>query len=156
VNGRDSTYAIFALLLAAGASGCDTLSGVTRRAELPSAPPEPCVLRALESIEGIGDIRQEVREGGRPITLSGIQEASTVHYYFYTYGGLRGNLYFHQDYKGRVELTQGYAYLNQPAPQEEIDLIYPVMRQVESRLQEECALPELEVEEYCMGVRCGF
>jgi hypothetical protein len=52
--------------------------------------------------------------------------------------------------------VQGYARLNKAPPQAEIDVVRPIMRQLERRLEAECGLRDLSVniKEWCSGVKC--
>jgi hypothetical protein len=136
--------------------GCDVVYGVSRRAEVSHLPLEHCVRFALQSIDGVANVRHEVQEGSRRITLTGLQKPEIVHYFFYEFQSLRGNLYFIQNYKDAIEFNQAYIYINEKPPQREIDLIYPLMRQIETKLEHECGLAELELNmvEYCSGVKC--
>ena len=131
--------------------------GVRRQAFVPNVPSSACVIQSLKSTPGVTNVRYEARTvGGRTLTLTGLKPPDTFHDYFYDIQGHSGNLYFSEDYKGRVEFIQGYLRLNKTPPQAEIDIIRPVMRQLESRLEVECGLPDLAVniKEMCFGVKC--
>jgi hypothetical protein len=68
--------------------GCDVLRGVNRRAFVRSVPPSDCVIRSLESIQGVNNIRYEMRTGGRTLTWTGLKAPDTLHYYFYDLQGI--------------------------------------------------------------------
>ena len=137
-------------------TGCDAIRGVNRRALVRYVPPSDCVIGSLQSIQGVSSVRYEVRTGGTPLTWTGLKPPEKLHYYFYDLQGLHGNLYFSEDYKGKVEFWQGYIMINRTPRQVEIDTIRPVMRQLERQLETECALPNLSVtiKEWCSGVKC--
>jgi hypothetical protein len=151
-----SRFGIVVLLSVLCLVGCDVIRGVSRRASLPSLPPSSCVIRSLESVQGVTNVSYKPQTGGTPITWTGTKPSDMVHYYFYDFQGLSGNLYFLKDYKGRVEFSQGYITVNKPVPQAEIDILRPVMRQLEQRLEAECGLYGLvaNIKETCSGVTC--
>ena len=134
----------------------DPVTGVIRKAALLRLPEPECVVRALASIEGLSGIEHQTEEGGRPITLTGIQAPTTIYRYPYRLGALEGDIYFQRDYAGRVQLRQTYLYGGDSiAPQSEIDRIYPVMLEIEERLRARCSVGAFEVQESCISVRCG-
>ncbi len=144
-------------MAAIGLMACDSLSGVIRSAEVPHLPNAACVVEALESIPGVTRVRHQIEEGGRPLTLHGVERPDTLHYYFYEVDGVPGSLYFVQDYLGRVDLRQGNVYLNREMPKKEFDTIYPVMRALERNLEQHCGLSDLTlaVQEYRSGIGRG-
>jgi hypothetical protein len=142
-------FALYPFILA----GCDTISGVNRRALVSKIPSVACVDHMLKKVDGICAIRHEVKEGGRPLTLTGIKPPNALHYFFYKVHGLNGYFYFDQNFEGKIEFNQGYTYINAIPPQEEMDLILPVMKQIELLLESECNL-ELNIVEHCMLVEC--
>jgi len=137
--------------------GCDSLSGVTRSADVPYLPSTECVTHALEAIPGVTRVRHKVEQGGRPLTWHGLERADTLYYYHYEVEGVPGSLYFVQDYQGRVEFHQGRVYINRRMPRQEFDTIYPIMQAVERQLELHCGLIDLTpaVDEHRSGIDCG-
>lgn len=154
---RSTRATLLIVAIALGLLACDSLSGVTRSAEVPHLPSAECVIRALESIPGVTDVRHRVEEGGRPLTWHGMERPASLHYYSYAIDGVPGSLYFVQDHWGRVEFHQGHVYVNRRMPQAEFDTIYPVMQAVEERLEQHCGLIQLTlaVHERREGIGCA-
>lgn len=100
---RTNAAVLFSFFILAG---CDALRGVNRRALVRYAPASDCVIRSLQSIQGISNVRYEAHTGGRSLTWTGLKPPDKLHYYFYDFQALSGNLYFLEDYKGKVEFVQ--------------------------------------------------
>jgi hypothetical protein len=139
------------------AAFCDYIAGISRTARISEMPPATCIESAISSVGGVESVRHEVREGSRPLTLTGIKPPDTVHYFFYT-TRQQGGAVLHVliDYKGETELAQSLFAINQTPSQEDIDAIRPVMLQVEHALEAQCGLASLStaLEELCTGVEC--
>lgn len=123
--------------------GCDSLSGVVRSADVPSLPDVECVVHALESVPEVSHVTYEFEEGARPLTWHGIERPDSLHYFRYEVDGVRGSLYFVEDYQGRVEFHQGCVYINRQMPRQDFDTIYPIMKVVERQLEQHCGLTDL-------------
>jgi len=130
--------------------GCDLLYGIRRTAPVNEAPSFACIEAAIRSVEGIDQVRHEVREGGRPLTFTGIQKPDEVHYFFYGSGEVGATLMISIDYAGDVTFDQSLCRVNHPVPQEQIDAVRPLMIRIEHAIQEQCGLPRLSesVEEW--------
>jgi hypothetical protein len=138
-------------------AGCDYIAGVDREAFVRNVPPSTCVIKSLESIQGVTNVRYEARAGGKSLTLTGLKPPDTYHYYFYDFQGLSGGLYFLENYERQIQFSQGYTRVNKLPPQAEIDIIRPLMLQIERRLEAGCGLTDLAVniKESCSsGVKC--
>ena len=148
----------FALLACLSLAGCDTFYGVSRYTDnFSPAPLDSCVIEAVESIDGISKVTFQVEDGGRPLTLHGIEKPDQIHRFWYEYKGIRNNFYFAVTYQGAVEYHHGYGCLNCRPPQAVIDKIYPVFASVEGAIEAHCGLVgfKARVKEGCAGVRCG-
>ena len=132
------------------------MRGVTRVAYYETVPDNECVMASARSIDGLTDIEHITESGGRALTFRGIEEANLVHRYWYTYKGIKNDFYFVESYNGKVEFRHGYGCLNCYPPQEIIDTIYPLVVQLENKLQEQCGVSGLAtgVKEFCSGVEC--
>jgi len=80
-----------------------------------------------------------------------------LHYYFYDFQSVSAYLYFSKDYKGKVEFNQAYTAVNATPPQVRVDMMRPVMRELERKLEADCGLQNLvmNIEERCSGVKCS-
>ncbi len=136
--------------------GCDFLYGVSRTGYINHRLPKECVFQAIQSIPGIKNLKYEFREGSKPITLSGIQKSDEIHHFFYQYQELGGVLYFVVDYQGKTEIFNSYMYTNKKPPQKHIDILRPVMKEIELALETKCDLKSFasRIVEHCNGITC--
>lgn len=146
------TLFIFLVLLV---TGCDTINGVTRYTDtMPSAPSVKCVEEAISSIEDVESVSYSLEEGGRPLTLHGIEKPDVVHRFWYEYKGIKGNVFFVVHYNGTAEYDHSYGCINCTPPQELIDRLYPGMRAIDEAVKTRCGLAS-PLNERCQGVSCG-
>jgi hypothetical protein len=143
--------------IALACTGCDTISGLQRRAAVQSLPVADCAVAAIGSVEGVRDVKHRSEVGGRPLTLRGLKPPDQIERYSYRFSGLSTNLYFLRQYDGKVDFHSTLICMNCVPPQEDIDAIRPVMRKVEAALASQCGLAELPaaVRESCTNVSCG-
>jgi hypothetical protein len=135
-------YLILAISLAL--CGCDTISGVSRSATVHRVPDLQAVKAHMEGYSEINEVGLSEREGGRPLTLTGIHKPDEVYYLSYSGGeNVRGTLMFEKDYKGKVVYSQYLMMMNRRAPQAWIDATWPVMKKLEKDLEENFGLPEI-------------
>ena len=80
------TIAALLVALAMVATGCDTISGVTRSANIRSLPDLQKVQSHIARYPEIKEVKMEQRVGSRPLTLTGIKPADEVYYLSY-FGG---------------------------------------------------------------------
>lgn len=132
------------------------MRGVTRVAYFESYPSNACVLSSVRAIDGVSNVEYSEEEGGKPLTLHGIEKPNIIHRYWYTYRGINNNFYFVESYDGSVEFHHGYGCLNCYPPQDVVDTIYPFILKLEMQLHDKCEIKDLEsgVQEYCNGVEC--
>jgi copper chaperone CopZ len=136
-------------------AGCDYLHGVSRyTGEIPIAPPSKCVEEAISSVDGVTNVSYSLEEGGRPLTLHGIQQSDQVHRFWYEYKGIKSNVYFISHYNGTADYHHSYGCINCTPPQEVIDRLYPGMRAIDQAVTSHCGLA-VPIHERCSGVRCG-
>lgn len=136
--------------------GCDRYYGVARTASVSSPLSHSCLEVALQQTKGVSEITYKFSEGDRPITLSGIKPASQVHYYFYKAGSINGYIYAETSYDGISSIRQTYGELHFKPSQEEIDLIRPLMREIERNVEMACGIDGFAqtIKESCIGVSC--
>ena len=141
---------IFLLLLGFLVS-CDTMYGVKRSARLDYFVDHNCVREALGNVEGVSDVRYQYSEGGRPITITGLQEPDKVHYYHYKTQEINGVLYVQTNYEKESIIWQGYLEILEIPPQAHIDKIRPVMDRIEEKIGPSCGIENFQVimEEDC-------
>lgn len=110
-------------------------------------PDLECVEEVLRSIPEVRDVKYWTREGGRPLTWSGIQRADRAHYFRYELDNVSPTLLVVVDYKGRVELSQHLLSMGSPLPPGSIEEARPVMQKIEQALAEHCGTGTLDVRE---------
>lgn len=130
------TTAALLVALAMVATGCDTISGVTRSASIRSLPDLQKVQSHIEMYPEIKEVKMEQRVGSRPLTLNGIKPADEVFYLSY-FGGesVRGTLWFERNFRGEVMYHQSLIGINRPPPQALIDATWRVMKKIEADLE---------------------
>src|SRR5207249_4851123 len=80
--------------------GCDTISGVSRSAVVRRIPDLQKLKNFIQGYPEISGVKFQAREGGRPLTLTGIKKADEVYYLSYSGGeNIRGTLMFERNYK---------------------------------------------------------
>lgn len=133
-----ATFASLALL-----PGCDVLYGIRRSASMEGVPSYSCIESAIRSVEEIDEVRHEVRESGRTLTFTGLQEPDEVHYFHYSSGEVGASLMVLVDHAGDVTFQQHLCRMNRPFPQSEIDAVRPLMIRIEHAIEERCGIPGL-------------
>jgi len=135
--------------------GCDTFYGISQQSNPFSPFPNmQCVLDSAGAIDGVLNLEYSTEEGGRVVTLSGIQQPEIVHRFRYTYKEIEGDFYFVQSYNDKATFGHSYGGLNWKPPQENIDNIYPFFSTLEDKLRKDCNFKSMHVRNYCSGVKC--
>lgn len=150
--------ALAPFVISATLTACDPIYGVARPGRVAFMPPPAQVDSILRSVPGVDSVEYEVSEGGREITLHGLEPPDTTYTFIYRGAGeLWGALQFTVDAHHRVEYLQSSQRMNQRPPQREIDVVLPVMREIEARLETRAGLVGLRdsVRQTCRGVRCS-
>lgn len=132
-------------------SGCDTLYGISRRAEINTCPSKTEVEKLLYSLPEISTVRYERDEGGVPLTLTGLKEPPVIHTYMYSGAtNVSGVLQFNIDHKNTVSYSQTLLAFGSPPPQEMMDATLPVMIKIEKLLETKLNITNLtsSVEKY--------
>jgi hypothetical protein len=143
------------LLLPVLLAGCDHIAGVVRQtSQMPSAPSPQCVQEAASSIEGMTNVAYSLEQGGRPLTLHGIEKPDQVHRIQYRYAGVNGNLYFIVRCDGSATYHHTYICINCTPLQSNVDTIYPAMLAIDEAVRSRCGL-SAPIHEVCRGIRCG-
>lgn len=139
-------------------AGCDTIYGVSHSTtDFTPIPPDSCIVAALQSIPGMSDVSSRLEEGGRPLTLHGIEKPEQIHRFFYVYSGVRGSLFYSVSFEGHAEFYHSYISINSRPPQDRVDRIYPAFKAVDEALETRCGMADLtlKIRETCNGVHCG-
>ena len=137
--------------------GCHSMYGIRHHARLIEKPSIDCIENVLRTKAEIKDVKLSKEEGGRPLTFGGIEKANQIYRFSYLVGNLHGDFYFTENYKGEVEYTQTYLYMDAIPPQSEIDIILPVIIDIEQSLDNNCGFVNLikKVERSCSAsIKC--
>lgn len=140
-------------------SACDPAYSVRRYAELPALPDLSCIEAVVQSAPGVKHVEYEAPLGARPLTWSGVQEASQIHSFFYR-GEDReiwGQIQVTKDHKGAVSFVQNQTTVNDRPPNPAAVLVSrKIMRSIEIALAEKCGLSQLpaSIKERCLRLNC--
>ena len=117
-------------------TGCDTLSGVSRSAQINKLPDIPAIAKHINNYPEIDKAYIKSRNGSRPITSDGVKKSDKLYYIFY-YGGtnIKGNILFLENYKGEVYYSQSLTVMNRKCPPEWIKATVPIMEKIERDLK---------------------
>lgn len=149
---------VWIVLAALALTGCDFIYGVRRFEELPTLPDLACVESVVRAAPCVEDVKYEREDGGRPLTLTGIQRPTEV--YSFIYRGPKSNvlgvLQLVRDYDDKVRFDQTYLTMNFFPDPAIVAATRPVMRQIELALARECGLEELPaaIQEECSHAEC--
>lgn len=136
-------------------AGCDFIHGVARyTGPMPIAPSAKCVEEAIAAVDGVKNVSYSQEEGGRPLTLHGIEKPNQVHRFWYEYKGIKSNVYYVVHYDGTAEYHHSYGCINCTPPQELIDRLRPGMLAIDEAVSSRCGLT-VPIHESCSGVTCG-
>jgi hypothetical protein len=137
--------------------GCDSLYGVSRYTPVGEVRlPIECMIEATKAVSGVSGVEHRIEQGGRELTLSGVQQPETIDRFLYSYDGLQGNFYFRTNYKGVVEFHHTYIDINRRPAQSEIDRIRPAMIEIENSIRKRCDVDlSTKAIESCIEVTCG-
>ena len=127
---------ISVMLLGTILSGCDTIHGVNRKAEVYSLPDFKAVVSHIKKYPEIDEVEYRVDIGGKPLTFSGIKPPDKI--YYISYKGRKnvsGTIHFKKDYNGNITFNQYLLQMNSRPPQEQIDATVPVMEKIEKDLE---------------------
>lgn len=146
---------VLLLVVSALVVGCDHIHGVARyTAPMPLTPSVQCVKEAVSSVGGVSNVSYSLEQGGRPVTLHGIEKSDQVHRFWYEYKGIKSNAYLVARYDGSATYHHSYGCINCTPPQGTIDTLYPGMRAIDEAVWSRCGL-SLPIHESCSGVKCG-
>jgi hypothetical protein len=143
--------------LSVSATACDFVYGVSRTAPIYNDPTPQCVERVLRSVPEIATVSHRQSKGSRPITWSGLHDADVVETFLYSGPNhVAGVLQYNKDFKGRLSFEQSNIDINRVPPQDEITATRPVMKRIETLLENQCGLVDMssQVREWCRKVKC--
>jgi hypothetical protein len=112
----------------------------------------------VRAAPGVDEVRYEREDGGRRITLTGIQRPTEVYNFFYSgkESNVWGVLQLIRDYDDTVTFDQTYLTMNFYPDPAIVASTRPVMRQIELALARECGLGPLPdaIQEHCSHAEC--
>lgn len=121
--------------------GCDRYYAVGMYSyEVSPIPDMQCILNSSSSIEGVEEVSYSIEEGGRPLTITGIQKPNVIHRFLYVYHGVEGGFHFIERYNGDVEFHHSYGGLNWVPPEEDVNAIRPLISELVNKLEIDCSV----------------
>jgi len=140
------TSAIFATVVLI--SGCDPFYGVERITRpIEQIPTSECVLAAIESVPGITSATYERQAA----------DSYVAHSYRYKHNEYQSTLYFIVRADSDTQLFHEIGGVGLLPTQAEVDVLYPIMLQVEAALEVKCTMTGLKekTKQICSGVKCN-
>lgn len=134
---------LLAFLAALLLSACDFIYGVSRTATVTHVPDMDCLRARIMTYPEVKKVVLEKRDGGRPITLTGVKAPDKLWYLNYRGKNVFASILFAKDYKGAVNYSQSLIRMNARPPQSEIDATWPIMLRVERDLDRHFGFSEL-------------
>lgn len=141
--------------LALTASGCDSLYGVRRDANIEADVQPDCVRHVVETTAGVTTLKYTASHEGKGLFHP------TPWVYNFNFAGspdsnILGNLQIIKEYDGKLSYHDSLMMINQKPLQRWIDATRPVMRSIEERLALQCGVTGMpdSVKETCTGVVC--
>ena len=146
----------FILLMTIILSGCDFIYGVSHNVRIDYIIDHHCIKEALSQISEVREVEYRYEKGGIPITITGFKERDQLHYYRYKTSDINGYVLVQTDYEQKTLIHQTYINVNVKPPQEEIDIIRPVMKKIIASFGDTCGIQNIETiaTESCNGVKC--
>ncbi len=89
----------------------------------------------IQNYPEVSEARVMRKEGGRPLTLTGIKKPDQVEYVHYTGKQIFGSLFFKTDYKGDISYNHSYLWRFQRPPQDKLNATWGVMKKIEEDLE---------------------
>jgi hypothetical protein len=126
--------------------GCDFEGGLIRFARLEGASlRSECIQKALDSVEGLSDIRYS-----QPGYYRGKR-----HRFDYTAAGIENNLIY-EGHSGQTYYWNGYSVLNSIPEREDLHTIRPYLVKIDEAIERECNTQILHyIEEQCSRMDCN-
>lgn len=133
-------FSVLLILAISVLFGCDSFHNFSRTIRLDSSVEHECIKIALGNVEQVKNVKYELRSGGRPLTLTGIQDSDIHHYYYYEIEDLYGHIILTKDYKNTSEIIQGYPTYNLKNNQATINKINYVIEEIQNSVEKECEI----------------
>jgi hypothetical protein len=139
-------------------AGCEITYGVSRSARLDTLPPAACVERVLHDPPGITSVTRIDPTTGAELTQRD-PPPDGGSYWFNFHGSPDSHIIGSVEFERRrdhVYFGDADFRMNHPPPQIEVDVMRPVLRQIETELAHQCGATQLltETRERCHGVEC--
>ena len=135
------------LMAALPLPGCDSHYGVVREMTGDASIAHPCVRQALAKTGGVANIKQVAMDE---------TESYQRRFYDYQHEDLNVRLSVVLSSSNVPKFAHVYHRKHSPPPQHEIDIVRPLMAEVERNLEVTCKLAGIagNVKERCRGVHC--
>ena len=121
-------------------SGCTLWYGVRREANIDYMVDHRCIGRALSQVSEVQEVEYNYYKGQLRLTIMGWSEPDQGHQYLYKTSNINGLISLTTNYKQKTEISQNFGTINGKPPQEEIDIIRPIMKKIEASIRDVCGI----------------
>lgn len=128
--------------------GCDPFYGVERITRpIEQIPTSECMLAAIESVPEVTSATYERQSA----------DSYVAHGYHYKHNEYQSTLYFIVRADSNTQLFHEIGSVGLLPTQAEVDVLYPIMLQVEEAIEAECSMSGLKekTKQMCSGVKCN-
>lgn len=137
--------------------GCDPFWGLTRSFHTDQPISTTCIQQAFDQVSEIHDVQYQAPDVKQVPHLH--PSITQLHSYTFEIGTLQSALTWEVYDSGQSELRQGFSAMGRRPVQSDVDIIRPIMINIEHALQARCGISNLEsrVTEHCAlpgGVEC--
>lgn len=110
----------------------------------------------MHQIDELENIKYIYSEGGRPLTLRGLEDPDKIHYFRYSVNSVKAYVGLLINYQNKSVFWQGYPALNDSPPKIEFEIILPTMKLIEKEISKKCGIANLQegISEGCNLVYC--
>ncbi|MBL7661347.1 hypothetical protein JNK13_01210 [bacterium] len=150
---RHQLFIVFFFMIAT--SACDIYYGVSRHTIIEQPTSYECVLSAIRAVSGIVEAELRTVEGGRRLTLTGLQKPKLLHYFIYKTDSFQHSLLIAEEFDGTLEYRHGYQQINKKPSQVEVDNAMNVIKAIDASVEKRCGIKALSnLTNVCNGVKC--
>ena len=122
--------------------GCDFQGGLIRYADFKGSLNRDCVMKALNNIDEISNIKY-------------FQPSRNSHQFDYEINGIRNFVQYQKSSFGYLRYWNGYFELNTVPKKEDLVKIYPYLLKIDKNIEKECKINILKhIDEDCSRMKC--
>jgi hypothetical protein len=118
--------------------GCDRFYSYSHTSNFPVQIEHRCIEDALQSVASVSNIKYEYHKGDSPVTISGVKDADSLHYYFYNISKLKGHVLLSTNFKNESNIRQHYSTYGIKEGDNESDILMDSMAEIEAAIEAKC------------------